>query len=211
MKVLIAEDDRCSRTTLEATLTEWGYEVVTASDGLAAWEVLRQEDAPRLVVLDWVMPGLDGLELCRRVRASAELAWTYLIVLTVRAGTENVVAGLEAGADDYFVKPIEWAQLRARLRVGERTLGLQQALADRVQELNEALASVKHLQGLLPICAYCKKIRDDRNYWQQLESYITDHSEARFSHGICPDCMKGVMQQLSDAPHPPPDESGAAD
>src|SRR5205814_7116361 len=109
------------------------------------------------------------------------------------------------------VKPVDRAQLRARLRVGERILGLQQALADRMREASEALASVKQLQGLLPICAYCKKIRDDRNYWQQLESYITEHSEARFSHGICPDCLGRVMQQLSPAAEEAPGQGEAGD
>jgi response regulator RpfG family c-di-GMP phosphodiesterase len=109
-------------------------------------------------------------------------------LLTARASREDKIQGLQAGADDYITKPFDPQELRARVQVGIRVLELQGALAQRVRELEEALSRVKQLQGLLPICSYCKKIRNDRNYWQQVEGYITEHSEAQFSHGICPDC-----------------------
>jgi DNA-binding response OmpR family regulator len=108
-----------------------------------------------------------------------------------------VVAGLQAGGDDYVTKPFDREELHARVKVGLRILQLQMNLADRVRELEEALASVKQLQGLLPICSYCKKIRDDQNYWQQVEGYISEHSGAVFSHGICPECYdKFVRPEL---------------
>src|SRR5438105_4818844 len=107
--------------------------------------------------------------------------------------TENG-SGLGAGADDYIVKPFEREELRARVQVGFRMLALQAALADRVRELEEALTRVKQLQGLLPICSYCKKVRDDRNYWQQVETYIEGHSDAQFTHGICPECREKYVE-----------------
>jgi phosphoserine phosphatase RsbU/P len=140
--------------------------------------------------MDWMMPGVDGLELCRRVRAIDARLPTYLMLLTSRSSREDIVAGLQAGADDYVVKPFDEAELQARLQVGVRVVQLQVSRADRVRDLEDALARVKQLQGLLPICSYCKKIRDDRNYWQQVEQYVTDRTEARFTHGICPTCYE---------------------
>ena len=190
MRILIAEDDPISRRVLEATLGKWGYEIVTTCDGEAAWEVLQAPEAPPLAVLDWMMPKLDGVEVCRRVRAARDLRPTYLILLTALNRPEDIVTGLQAGADDYLTKPFNPEELRARVQVGVRMVGLQQALAVRVQELEEALGRVKTLQGLLPICAYCKKVRDDKNYWQQVETYVARHSEAKFTHGICPSCYE---------------------
>jgi len=193
-RVLIAEDDPVSRRVLEATLTKWGYEVVVTADGTEAWDVLRGETAPSLAVLDWMMPGMDGVEVCRRVRERASANPPYLILLTAKGQREDVIGGLEAGANDYVTKPFDRAELRARVEVGLRMATLQHALTDRVHELEEALIRVKQLQGLLPLCSYCKKIRNDGNYWQQVETYIGEHSGAQFSHSICPDCYQTVVK-----------------
>ena len=198
MKVLIAEDDTISRRLLEATLMRWGYEVVVASDGVEAWEALQGDDAPLLAILDWMMPGMDGLELCRRIRKMPSSTPPYLMLLTAKGRREDLVTGLEAGANDYVAKPFNREELRARVQVGVRMVELQQSLADRVKALEEALARVKQLQGLLPICSYCKKIRDDQNYWQQVESYIAEHSQAQFSHSICPDCYERLVKPELD-------------
>jgi len=195
MRVLIAEE--VSRRVLEATLGKWGYEVVTTHDGEAAWRVLEREDAPPLAILDWMMPGLDGVEVCRRVVAAGRAVRPYLVPLTAKGRGQALVEGLEAGADDYVVKPFDRAELRARLRVGERTVALQQHLATRVTELEAALAHICRLQDLLPMCAWCRKIRDDQNYWQDLESYVTQHSDTRFTHGICPECRARVRGSFS--------------
>ena len=194
MRVLIAEDDAVSRRVLEATLTKWGYEVVVTTDGQQALEALKQPDAPSLAVLDWMMPGLDGSEVCRRVREVAGNRLLYVLLLTAKDRKEDIVAGLTAGADDYVVKPFDRAELKARLNVGERILQLQAELAARVKELELALSKVNLLQGLLPICCYCKKIRDDQNYWRQVEGYIAEHSEAQFTHAICPSCRETIIE-----------------
>ena len=188
MRVLVVDDDAMIRRLLESTLTRWKYEVVIATDGEKAWEILKQDDAPSLALMDWTMPRMDGLELCKRVRTLRRLPRPYLIFLTAKGRIEDIVTGLEAGADDYMIKPFEREELRARIHAGLRVIELERSLADRVVELEEALHRVKLLQGLIPICAWCKKVRDDRNYWQQVEQYVTEHSEARFTHSICPDC-----------------------
>jgi CheY-like chemotaxis protein len=196
MDVLIADDDPLSRASLESLIKGWGYGVVAAADGTAAWDALRGAGAPRLVVLDWVMPGIDGPDLCRRLKQLPRPP--YVILLTARGDTADLVAGLESGADDYIAKPFNLDELRARLRVGARMVALQSSLADRVAELEAALAQVKRLQGLLPICSYCKRIRVDQNYWQQVEDYIRGHSDAQFTHGICPDCLTYTVQPELD-------------
>lgn len=194
MRILIAEDDRVSRRLLESHLLKWGHEVVVVEDGSQALAALQRDDAPELAILDWMMPGMDGVEICRTVRAAASSRPLHLILLTARMGREDLLEGLEAGADDYVTKPFDPRELRARVRVGQRIIELQKDLQERVRQLEEALAQVDHLQGLLPMCAYCKKIRDDRNYWHQVESYVTARTAARFSHGICPECLENVIK-----------------
>jgi DNA-binding response OmpR family regulator len=199
MRALIAEDNSTTRFLLESTLTEWGYEVTATRDGAEAWRELQRERAPELILLDWKMPGMDGIEVCRRLRQLPAARTAHVILVTARGSKDDVVAGLEAGANDYITKPFEPSELRARLQAGARIVELQNNLADRVRELESALTRVKQLHGLLPICAYCKKIRDDHNYWQQVEAYITSHSEAQFSHGICPDCHERVVKPELEA------------
>lgn len=196
MKVLIAEDEPVSRRLLEGALARWGYQVVVAADGEQAWKILQEPDSPMLIVLDWLMPGLDGVDVCRRAREDVRLNSAYILLLTSRTSKEDVVRGLEAGADDYVTKPFDAAELRARIQVGARLVSLQHALAERVRDLESALSHVKQLHGLLPICCYCKKIRDDRNYWHQVESYVANHADVRFSHGICPECSAKLKEQL---------------
>ena len=193
MRALIADDDRATTEILSKTLQQWNIEVIVADDGNVAWDLLGGGDGPSLAILDWMMPGLDGPELCRRIRQDSLLAHMYLILLTGRDARSDLVTGLDAGADDYVVKPFDVEELRARVNVGIRVLTLQQRLAERVAELQSALSNVKQLSGLLPICSYCKRIRSDQNYWEQVDRYVAQHSDAEFSHGICPECFKTVI------------------
>jgi two-component system cell cycle response regulator len=149
MKVLLADDDPLARIQLSHLLQKWGYEVETASDGLSAWRVLSGEDAPELALIDWMMPGLDGIELCRRVRANPRGRYTYVLLLTGNSGKEDVIAGLEAGADDYLKKPYEPLELRLRLQAGRRIVELQAAL--RAMALRDPLTHAWNRRGILEL------------------------------------------------------------
>ena len=190
VRILIADDDRMSTLMLGRTLERWGFEVVVAHDGAEAWQRIISNEPPALAVVDWMMPGLDGIELCRRIRATPPRSPVYVILLTARTDRQDLVAGLEAGADDYLTKPFDPDELRARIHVGQRTLDL--------------IANIKRLSGLLPICSYCKRIRSDHDYWEQVESYISDHTDALFSHGICPSCLAKEMEEIDGPAIPLP-------
>jgi len=189
MKILIADDDRFSLRLIETVLSSDSWELISCSAGDQALRALQQSPAPEIAILDWMMPGMNGIDVCRQARKIPGLS-TYLILLTSRDRPEDLVEGLAAGADDYIVKPFNETELRARISVGSRIVTLQRGLADRVTELEAALIRVKQLQGLLPICSYCKKIRNDQNYWEQVDGYLTKNADVKFSHGICPDCFK---------------------
>ena len=193
-RILIAEDHYVSRHLLERNLTNWGFDVVTAEDGARAAEILEADDAPSLAILDWMMPKMDGAEVCTRVRQSSGRPYIYLVLLTAKSQKEEIAAGLEAGADDYVIKPFDPDELRARLKVGQRVVDLERTLARRVDDLQTALADVKKLKGLLPICMYCKSIRDDRDYWHQIEEYIHEETGTDFSHGIGPACLERMAR-----------------
>lgn len=198
MRILIAEDEKVSRLKLERILAKWGFEVEAYSDGQAAWERLCDTDPPRLCIIDWLMPAMEGPELCRRLRERFPEESFYLIILSARQGVENLIEGLSAGADDYVTKPFEGRELRSRIDVGVRVIGLERMLSQKVRQLETALEDVKQLQGLLPICSYCNKIRNDEDYWEQVETYISRHSAVEFSHSICPDCYAKHVQPILD-------------
>ncbi len=196
LKILIAEDDPVSATLLKTLLEKWEYDVVITENGDEALSALIAPESPSLAILDWMMPGLSGPDICRNVRKSALTRPVYLILLTRLGKRENIVEGLEAGADDFLAKPFDAAELRARVQAGQRVVNLEHELLTRVQELEEALANVQRLQGMLPICSYCKKVRDDQDYWHQVESYVTQHADVQFSHSICPSCYDTVMDRI---------------
>jgi DNA-binding response OmpR family regulator len=198
MRALIADDDRLTAMILKSTLERWGLETVVVADGTAAWETLRSDPKIVLAILDWMMPGADGPELCRRIRNEPALAHLYVLLLTAREGHADLVAALDAGADDFLTKPFDPEELRARVQVGLRVHALQEKLAERVNELEAALSQVKQLHGLLPICSYCKKVRNDGDYWEQVDHYVAQHTDVKFSHGVCPACYETVIAQLEE-------------
>lgn len=179
MKILAVEDDPVARAVLRQSLRRLGHEAVEAGDGEAGWDRLQQEPV-RIVVSDWTMPRADGLDLCRRIRGRAGGDYVYFILLTGRDATEeNQRAAADAGVDDFLTKPLDLPELWMRLRVAERIL--------------KYTTQVRQLEELLPICSYCKKIRDDQNYWQQMEGYISERTGSDFSHSVCPDCYTRVV------------------
>jgi diguanylate cyclase (GGDEF)-like protein len=137
MRILIADDDSVSRRLLEAKLVKWGYDVCETRDGNGAWEALQGEEPPRIAILDWMMPGIDGVEICRRMRREAREPYTYIILLTALHSDEDIVTGLEAGADDYITKPFKTNELKVRLRAGIRIIDLQNELIEAREALRE--------------------------------------------------------------------------
>lgn len=198
MNILVADDHPTNRRLLTELLSAEGFTVTEARDGHETLAALRASAGPLVALIDWQMPGRTGVDVCREFRRDADASRVFIVLVTVRDSPADVVAGLEAGANDYVTKPFDNAELLARVRIGAQMLALQEALGRRVQELERAMAEIKQLSGLLPICSYCKKIRDDRNYWQQVETYLAAHTDARFSHGVCPQCFDAkVRPQLS--------------
>ncbi len=200
-RVLIADDSSTTRRLLEKKLEAWDFGVTSVRDGEEAWQLLQKDDSPRLLLLDWIMPVYEGTELCRMLREkeAGSTMPTYIILLTANREKGDIVRGLEAGANDYITKPFDDAELKARLDVGLRVLSLQKQLQAKIRDLQRSLEEIKTLQGILPICPYCKKVRNDDNYWEQVEEYITHRSAAEFSHAICPSCFeKHLAPQLKD-------------
>ena len=185
LSVLVVDDDAVARAQLRALLRAAGYQVSLAEHGREAWDALQLARIP-VVISDWYMPEMDGPELCRRIRARRDQPYVYFILVTSRGGKEQYLAGMRAGADDFITKPVDADQLCARLTVAERIRGVRREL--------------QQLEGLLPICAYCKRIRDDQEHWGSLEGYIEQRSEAQFSHGICPECYAKHVQPQLDGP-----------
>lgn len=179
MKILVAEDDFISRKLLCTTLETFGHEVEAFNDGQEAWD--RFNDEPlRIIVSDWLMPNMDGLEFCRKVRDRPDTKYTYFILLTANVqGEDTHREAMDAGVDDFMSKPLNREQIWIRLRVAERILGFT--------------THISQLESMLPICSYCKKVRDDNNYWEQVETYIGQRTGTDFSHSVCPDCYENVV------------------
>ena len=149
LPVIVAEDDPVSRELVRTLLEKWGYDVIVTHDGREAMEAIRAQTSPALAVIDWMMPGMDGIELCKRVREANRVL--YIILLTARGGKERLIEGLEAGADDYLMKPFDKDELRARLRVGARIIELHTTLAARVEELEASSSEIRSLKLQLPL------------------------------------------------------------
>ena len=188
MNILIVDDDRICRMALERSLKRLGHTVTLAADGLEALTLFDKGSVP-VVISDMLMPEIDGLDLCRRIRQANRSHYTYFILLTMVGGKSSYLDGMAAGADDFITKPFDQDVLAARLVVAERILSLQ--------------SQVKQLAGMLPICCLCKKVRDDQNYWHQVETFVAEHTDARFTHSYCPDCFNKLKSEI-DALEPMP-------
>ncbi|HXX64594.1 MAG TPA: response regulator [Bacteroidota bacterium] len=183
MNILIAEDDAPSRLVLNERLRKLGHEVRAAENGSEAWELFTKAP-PQVVITDWMMPGMDGLELTRKIREYGRHGYTYVIILTALDSKVGYFEGMSSGADDFVTKPCEIVDLNMRLRVAERILSLQ--------------SEVEQLEGLLSICPQCKRIRDDQGHWHSVESYLMERTDAQVSHGICPECFRTIVRPEVD-------------
>ena len=194
MNLLIVEDDPVSRTLLEKRFTSWGLSFVSSPDGAAAWDAFEATEI-NFVITDWMMPEMDGLDLVRRIRRARRPYYTYIILLTARTDKADLVRAMAAGADDYVTKPFDRAELQVRVQAGLRVLALEEKLAAKIRDLEAAAAHVATLQTLLPICMYCKRIRQDGDYWDQVEHYLATHTDLQFSHSVCPECLEKFHHQ----------------
>jgi len=198
MRVLVAEDHAPTREALRVLLERKGYQVTGVGNGEDAITTLTGWDGPSIALIDWMLPGASGLDVCRAVRTQDTGRYVYVIVITARDGEEDVAQALASGADDFLRKPCGASELVARVRTGQRIVELERNLAGRITELEDALDSVRRLRRLLPICMYCKKVRDDSDYWREIEDYLHQQTGTDFSHGICPQCMTSLdLDELS--------------
>lgn len=192
MKILTVEDDPITQLVFESALKSLGHEVIATPDGTSAWYQLADRSI-RIVLSDWQLPGMSGLELCRMIRERGGDYVSFILVTQLPPSEENVDAAIAAGVDEFLAKPMKLSELKLRLHAAARTLNLTE--------------QVQQLESFIPICAHCKNVRDDKNYWQQIETYINTRLGTRFSHGICPACYEKIirpqLQALEDVPKPP--------
>lgn len=205
IRILVTDDDPEVLLLTSSVLTRAGYEVLEARTGKECLEMMHTHH-PDLVLLDVMLPDTKGSTICRQIKADPELEGTFVILVSgVQVSSEYQAKGLNIGADGYIVKPISNKELVARVQAMERIKKAEDALREKekqqeklIAKLQEALAEIKTLKGFIPICASCKKIRDDEGYWNQLEAYISKHTDAVFSHGICPECAEKFRIEIKN-------------
>jgi DNA-binding response OmpR family regulator len=187
-KILVVEDDAEVRAGTVRVLVQAGYQVVEAENGVRGLEAALAS-RPDLILSDVAMPEMNGIELCRKVRSTPGLKRSlFVFVSSSRTTPDEQADGLDAGADGYIARPVTNRELCARVASMMRLKAAEDERDQLINQLQEALALVKQLSGILPICMHCKKIRTDEGTWQRIEVYVRDHSEAIFSHGLCPEC-----------------------
>jgi phosphoserine phosphatase RsbU/P len=190
LKILIAEDEYTTRLMIQVCLEKWGYQVESVADGQAAWQLLDKPDAPEIALLDWEMPEIDGVELCRKIKELPRDNPIHVIMVTARDSHSDILQGFDAGADDYITKPFNDDELRARIRVGERIVRIQSTLSQTLLELRQALDLVDTLQGSIAICNVCQMIEDEDGVWHERDDYFSRKTDARFIWTQCPSCRK---------------------
>jgi len=206
-KVLVTDDNPDILLLSTMLLTRAGYEVREASTGEECLVAVRTYH-PDLVLLDVMLPGMSGIEVCRQIKSDENLKDIFVILASgIQVSSELQADGLDIGADGYFIRPISNREFLARVQAGERIKRAEDALRTKerqqqelISHLEEALAEIKTLKGFIPICASCKKIRDDEGYWNQLEAYISKRTDAVFSHGLCPECAEQARAEMKRIP-----------
>ena len=195
-RVLCVDDDPATQMVLNGIIEDAGWRPESALNATAAREVLGSSPEIQVVLLDWMLPDGSGVDLCREFKATQGSS-LYVILVTVRGAPEDVETGLDAGADDYLVKPVSPVEVRARIRTGLRATDAQRQLAERVTQLELALKRVSSLESLLPLCMYCRRINSSET-WQSVEDYLWEHVDVKVSHGCCPDCLSKLTRQLGE-------------
>lgn len=190
VKILIVEDNKTVQTTLKRLCLSWNYNVIIADNGNEAWDILQKFTTPHIAILDRIIPGMNGIDICKKIRKMKTGVPNYVILFTALNSKKDIIEGFEAGADDYIVKPFLSDELRLRIKAGERIVKLQTSLTDNIKRLEDALSHIKTLQGILPVCCICHRIRDDKESWQRIEKYVSEHTDIQLSHTFCPDCAK---------------------
>jgi DNA-binding response OmpR family regulator len=201
--VLVVDDDTDILLLSTSILRRTGYEVLEASTGKECVDAVRTHH-PDLVLLDVRLPDMTGIEVCRQIKGDESLEDIFVILASgIQISSEDQADGLDIGADGYIVRPLSNKEFLARVQAGERIKRAEDALRKKerqqqklISQLKEALAEIKTLKGFIPICALCKKIRDDEGYWNQLEAYISKHTDAVFSHGLCPECVEQYRTEM---------------
>jgi CheY-like chemotaxis protein len=202
--ILIVDDEQGNIEILGETLGD-SYEILFAMSGKEALEIAKHQ-IPDMIILDIIMPVMSGYEVLRSLKLNPSLKEIPVIFITALNQEDQETKGLTLGAVDYIPKPFNTAIVKLRVKTQLELKMQREVLAHRNEELRKALAKIKTLSGLLPICASCKKIRDDQGYWTQLESYISEHSEAVFTHGCCPECMKKLYPEMYEKKYGEKDE-----
>jgi sigma-B regulation protein RsbU (phosphoserine phosphatase) len=195
-RVLCVDDDPATQLVLSGIIEDAGWRPESALNAAAARDALAANPEIQVVLLDWMLPDGSGVDLCRELKAVSG-ASLYVILVTVRGEPEDVETGLDAGADDYLVKPVSPVEVRARIRSGFRAADAQRQLAERLAQLELALNRVSSLESLLPLCMYCRRINSAET-WQSVEDYLWDHVDVKVSHGCCPECLSKLARQLGE-------------
>ncbi len=202
-KILITDDSPDILLMYSIVLKRAGFEVLEASTGQECLNAVRTHH-PDIVLLDVMLTDMTGVEVCRQIKTDKDLEGTFVILISgIQVSSENQAEGLDVGAEAFITRPISNKELLARIRVGERIKRAEDALREKeiqqqtlISQLKEAIAEIKTLKGCIPICASCKKIRDDQGYWDQLEEYISKHTNAVFTHGLCPECAEQYLAEV---------------
>lgn len=196
--ILVVDDDPDILFATSRIFQSAGYTVYEADSGTSCLDLIRSK-APDLVFLDVVMPDIDGYEICRQIKSDPDMSSTYVILLSgSKTESDHLSEGLEIGADGYLTRPMAKRELLAHTQSIVRIISAEREQARLIRELQHALAEIKRLSGLLPICSNCKMIRNDAGYWEQIDVYVREHSDADFSHGICPTCAQLLYADFMD-------------
>jgi len=194
MKILIAEDDSVTRKLLEASLSKWGYEVIAVPDGSRALELLENDHSLHCAILDWMMPGKEGIYICNRMREERSNRIIYIILMTPQEGSAEAVSGLASGADDYITKPLDKTELHRKVLAAERIIHLEMTVSRKTEELQELQKQLDILREIVPNCTRCGKPRQDDRFYRDVEIYLNKCAESPTPHGLCPDCRNTLSE-----------------